>query len=68
MFILAENRLNLRQVFNELERLYMQPQVELHDVRIHERMTARGAMETFQDAGVVVMTNKDVPGGTRVRI
>ena len=63
VFILAENRLNLRQVFNELERLYMQPQVELHDVRIHERITARGAMETFQDAGVVVMTNKDVPEG-----
>lgn len=67
VFILAENRLNLRQVFNELERLYMQPQVELHDVRIHERITARGAMETFQDAGVVVMTNKDVPEGKEYR-
>ena len=67
VFILAENRLNLRQVFNELERLYMQPQAELHDVRIHERITARGAMETFQDAGVVVMTNKDVPEGKEYR-
>ena len=28
VFILAENRLNLQQVFAELERLYMQPQVE----------------------------------------
>ena len=63
VFILAENRLNLRQVFNELERLYMQPQVELHDVRFHEGITARGAMETFEDAGVVVMTNKNVPEG-----
>ena len=67
VFILAENRLNLRQVFNELERLYMQPQAELHDVRINERITARGAMETFQDAGVVVMTNKDVPEGREYR-
>ena len=67
VFILAENRLNLRQVFNELERLYMQPQAELHDVRIQERITARGAMETFQDAGVVVMTNKDVPEGKEYR-
>ena len=67
VFILAENRLNLQQVFNELERLYMQPQAELHDVRIHERITARGAMEAFQDAGVVVMTNKDVPEGQEYR-
>ena len=67
VFILAENRLNLQQVFNELERLYMQPQVELHDVRIRERIPTRGAMEAFQDAGVVVMTNKDVPEGQEYR-
>ena len=67
VFILAENRLNLQQVFSELERLYMQPQAELHDVRIRERITARGAMETFQDAGVLVMTNKDVPEGREYR-
>ena len=63
VFILAENRLNLRQVFNELERLYMQPQAELHDVRLYDGVTARGAMEAFEDAGVVVMTNKNVPDG-----
>ncbi|MDY6912307.1 MAG: MG2 domain-containing protein, partial [Chloroflexota bacterium] len=34
VFILAENRLNLQQVFDELERLYMQPQVELHEINI----------------------------------
>ena len=33
VFILAENRLNLEQVFAELERLYQQPQAELHEVR-----------------------------------
>ncbi len=63
VFILAENRLNLRQVFNELERLYVQPQAELHDLRIYDSVTARGAMEAFEDVGVVVMTNKNVPDG-----
>ena len=33
VFILAENRVNLHQVFAELERLYMKPQVELHEFR-----------------------------------
>ncbi len=32
VFILAENRLNLRQVFDEIERLYGTPQAEAHDV------------------------------------
>ena len=33
VFILAENRLNLQQVFDELERLYQKPQAELHEAR-----------------------------------
>src|SRR3990172_462608 len=33
VFILAENRLNLEQVFDEIERLYQQPQAELHESR-----------------------------------
>ncbi len=65
VFILAENRLNLQQVFAELERLYMQPQVELHiDDRDWSPSTAtRGAKEAFADAGLVIMTNKTVPEG-----
>lgn len=63
VFILAENRLNLQQVFAELERLYMEPQVELHEASIYSGITARGAMETFGDAGVVVMSNQSVPEG-----
>src|SRR5262249_48271349 len=31
VFVLAENRLNLQQVFDALEQLYLKPQVELHD-------------------------------------
>ncbi len=63
VFILAENRLNLQQVFDELERLYMQPQVELHEVSIYPAITTRGAMEVFEDAGVVVLSNNKIPEG-----
>ena len=65
VFILAENRLNLQQVFDELERLYMKPQVELHSARFLENVTLRGAKETFQDAGVLVLSNKTVPEGQK---
>ena len=68
VFILAENRLNLQQVFDELERLYAQPQVELHEARgFPEIIRTRGALETFRDAGVVVLTNKGVPSGEEYR-
>ena len=63
VFILAENRLNLRQVFAELERLYLEPQVELHEVRFLDSVTVRGAEDTFKDVGLTIMTNKDVPQG-----
>jgi CD109 antigen len=63
VFILAENRLNLQQVFAELESLYMQPQVELHEVHFHARIITRGAREVFGDAGVVVLSNQVVPEG-----
>ncbi|MBN2239651.1 MAG: hypothetical protein JW712_07745 [Dehalococcoidales bacterium] len=63
VFILAENRLNLQQVFNELERLYMTPQVELHEVSIYPSITTRGALEVFDEAGVVVLSNNKIPEG-----
>ena len=64
VYILAENRQNLQQVFAELDRLYMQPQVELHEARSFSRkVTTRGADETFQDAGLVVISNLKVPAG-----
>ena len=64
VFILAENRLNLQQVFNELEKLYLEPQVELHEAR--RTITTRGAEETFKDAGTIVLTNKEVPSGEKI--
>ena len=63
VFILAENRLNLQPVFNELEKLYLEPQIELHEARFIDTVTTRGAQETFRDAGTIVLTNKDVPWG-----
>ncbi len=61
VFILAENRLNLQQVFDELERLYMNPQAEIHEVSFYPTYTVPGTEDIFKDAGVVVMTNKKLP-------
>jgi len=61
VFILAENRLNLQQVFDELEELYMKPQVELHEVSLYTGVTAKGAKEIFDDAGLVVLSNNEIP-------
>jgi CD109 antigen len=98
VFILAENRLNLRLVFDELERLYQKPQIELHEVRpsggppvppprpaapappagrpaeaaapplpawpdVTAGQTLPGAKEIFAAAGLVVLTNRQVPAG-----
>ncbi len=63
VYILAENRLNLQQVFAELERLYMEPQVELHEARWIPKIVAPGARETFEDVGMVVLTNRKLPTG-----
>jgi CD109 antigen len=63
VFILAENRLNLQQVFDELERLYMEPQVELHEVSIYPSINTRGAVDIFKEAGVVVLSNSKIPEG-----
>ncbi|MBI2857981.1 MAG: alpha-2-macroglobulin [Chloroflexi bacterium] len=63
VYILAENRVNLQQVFDELERLYMKPQAELHEVSFLQSVDTRGAKGTFKDAGVIVLSNKTVPDG-----
>ena len=63
VFILAENRLNLQQVFAELELLYAQPQAEIHYERLPGRVDTRGAAETFTDAGLLMMTDQSAPAG-----
>jgi hypothetical protein len=66
VFILAENRLNLAQVFAEIERLYQQPQAELHEAEFTMPVVIPGAVETFEDAGMIVMTDKRVPKGKEI--
>ncbi len=63
VYILAENRLNLQQVFDELEKLYMEPQVELHEAQWMPTIITPGAWETFEQAGMVVLTNRNLPTG-----
>ncbi len=70
VFMLAENRLNLQQVFDELERLYSEPRAELHDVEAFDPfapLTIPGAKETFQGAGVLVLTNQLLPEGKQIQ-
>jgi len=61
VFILAENRLNLQQVFDQLEQLYMDPQAEIHEVSFYPNVTTVGTKDVFADAGVLVMTNQQLP-------
>jgi CD109 antigen len=67
VFILAENRLNLEQVFAELEQLYMQPQAELHSFEpMGGPITIPGAEDTFKNSGLIVLSNKSVPQGKQL--
>jgi CD109 antigen len=65
VFILAEKRLNLQQVFDELERLYMKPQAELHSYSVYIEVDTKGAEETFEDAEVIVLSNNKIPEGEK---
>ncbi len=68
VFILAENRLNLQQVFDQIERLYQQPQAELHEATplVRGPIVIPGARETFEDAGLLVLSDKNVPQGKKL--
>ncbi len=63
VFILAENRLNLQQVFAELERLYTAPRVEAHLEYLPDRVVTRGAADTFREAGLITLSNRQAPAG-----
>jgi CD109 antigen len=67
VFILAENRMNLQQVFDELENLYMNPQAEIHEVNLLTAIHTFGAADVFKDAGVIVLSNKTVPQGQQYK-
>ena len=61
VFILAENRVNLQQVFAELERLYAAPRAEVHLRYLPDTVVARGAAQTFREAGLITLSNRDAP-------
>ncbi len=99
VFILAENRLNLRAVFDEIERLYSAPQAEAHaqdappggplplpaqpiptptatapggavaprvavsQPAVPTTTVSPGAKEAFAGAGLLILTNRNVPAG-----
>ena len=67
VLILAENRLNLQQVFAELERLYTAPRAETHLEYLPDRVVTRGAADTFREAGLLTLSNRQTPTGAEFR-
>ena len=67
VFILAENRLNLQQVFAELERLYTAPRAEVHLEYLPDVVVTRGAADTFREAGLLTLSNRQAPTGAEFR-
>ncbi|MDI6447611.1 alpha-2-macroglobulin family protein [Anaerobaca lacustris] len=63
VYALNEGRLNMQEVFNELEKRFMEPQAETHD-----QPYSYGARNVFEDAGLQVVTSQglDVPEGRRI--
>jgi uncharacterized protein YfaS (alpha-2-macroglobulin family) len=63
VYALNEGRLNMQEVFNELEQRFMEPQAETHD-----QPYSYGAREVFEDAGLQVVTSRGlaVPEGQEI--
>ncbi len=68
VYALNEGRLNLRQIFDELEKIFMAPQAEAHPEGgpFWWGPVTMGAKDVFDDAGVQVITSKsiDIPEGS----
>ena len=65
VFALSEGRLNLRQVFDELERRFMEPSAEAHPKPDFNPWgpsykPPQGAWETLEEAGLIVLTSDDL--------
>ena len=67
VFLLGDNRVNLQQVFADLERFGREPDDPYDYDQYYEsrllRIRTLGAAETLSEAGLVVMTNRTVPRG-----
>jgi len=68
VYALNEGRLNLKQIFDELEKIFMEPQAEAHPEGevFWWGPISKGAKEIFEDAGVQVVASSslNVPQGT----
>ena len=67
VFALSEGRLNLQQVFNELEQRFMEPQAEAHPQ--YWAPVPMGAQDIIEEAGLQVLKspNLDVPEQVRAQ-
>ena len=61
VYLLGDNRINLRQVFDELERLNLEPESDNYYGYNYREITTLGAAETLKEAGLVVMSNARFP-------
>ena len=61
VFVLAENRLDLEDVFKKLEELYGKPKIEVHLAPCMYRTV--GSYDVFENSGLVVLTNKEMTKG-----
>ena len=64
VYALNEGRLNLKQIFDELEKIFMEPRAEAHpDEGRFWIPTGTGAADIFEDAGVQVIASEklDIP-------
>lgn len=64
VYALNDGRLNMQEVFNELERRFMEPQAEAH-----QYMSTYGAYDVFDEAGLQMLVSDDIdiPQGRRIR-
>ena len=67
VFALADNRLNLREVYEELGKLDAPSLAAAYERRLNLTVMTLGARQIFEDAGTIVLTNKHVPSGQQFR-
>jgi CD109 antigen len=69
VYALHEGRLNLKQVFDELERRFMEPKAEAHPLKqVWEGDYVRGAYDIIEDTGMQVLASPTlkIPRGKRL--
>ncbi len=71
VYALAEGRLNLQQVFDELERRFMEPQVEIHPPEVDwwgMPYETRGSKEILDESNIQIISSRNlsVPEGKRL--